>query len=104
MHQGRVVLRTKGNGQLLEVIATIYGLQVAKNMLAVDFGDDEFHISGYISKLDLTRSNKSYMMVLVNHRVVKNQLATDAINQVYRPYLASDRFPIAFINIEIDPF
>lgn len=104
MHQGRIVLKTKGNGQLLEVIATIYGLQVAKNMMAVDFGDDEFHITGYLSKLDLTRSNKSYIMILVNHRVVKNQLATDAINQVYRPYLASDRFPMAFINIEIDPF
>lgn len=103
-HQGHEVFRSKGNNQLLEVIATIYNLQTAKNMIPVDFGDDEFHISGFISKIGLSRASKNYMMVMVNHRVVKNYLTTDTINQVYRPYLASDRYPMAVLNIEIDPF
>lgn len=103
-HQSRLVFKTNGNGNLLEVIATIYGLQVAKNMIEVKFGDDEFSVSGYISKIDLTRSSKNYMMTLVNHRVVRNTLTLDIINEVYRPYLAPDRYPIAFVNIDVDPF
>ena len=31
-------------------------------------------------------------------------MSVDAINQAYRDYLSHDRFPIAFINIEIDPY
>ena len=103
-HQNKLVFKTNGNGNLLEVIATIYGLQVAKNMIEVNFGDDEFEVSGYISKIDLTRSSKNYMMTLVNHRVVKNTLTLDVINEVYRPYLAYDRYPLAFVNINVDPF
>lgn len=103
-HQSKLVLKTKGNGHLLEVIATIYGLAVAKNMMAIDFRDEEFHVSGYISKLDLTRSNKNYMLSMVNHRVVKNQIALETLISAYRPYLANDRYPIAFLNIDIDPF
>lgn len=103
-HQSRLVFKTNGNGNLLEVIATIYGLQVAKNMIEVQFGDDEFEISGYISKIDLSRSSKNYMMTLVNHRVVRNTLTLDIINEVYRPYLAPDRYPLAFVNIDVDPF
>jgi DNA mismatch repair protein MutL len=103
-HQDRLVFKTNGNGKLLEVIATIYGLQVAKNMIEVKFGDEEFEVSGYISKIDLSRSSKNYMMTLVNHRVVRNALTIDTINEVYRTYLAPDRYPLAFVNINVDPF
>lgn len=103
-HQNREVFKTNGNGKLLEVIATIYGLQAAKSMIAVDFGDDEFHISGYISKIELSRASKNYMMTLVNHRVVRNTLTLDALTESYRPYLMPDRYPVACINIDIDPF
>lgn len=103
-HQNRLVFQTNGHGQLLEVLANIYGLQVAKSMLAIDFGDEEFHISGYISKIDLSRASKNYMMTLVNHRVVRNALTLDTLNAAYRPYLAPDRYPIACLNIDVDPF
>lgn len=103
-HQDRLVFKTNGNGNLLEVMGTIYGLQAAKNMIPVDFGDEEFHVTGYISKIELSRSSKNYMMSLVNHRVVKNTLTLDTINQAYRPYLMPDRYPVACINIDVDPF
>lgn len=103
-HQDRMMFKTNGNGNLLEVMGTIYGLQAAKNMIPVDFGDEEFHVTGYISKIELSRSSKNYMMSLVNHRVVKNSLTLDTINQAYRPYLMPDRYPVACINIDVDPF
>lgn len=104
VHNKKVIYKTNGNGKLLEVIANIYGLQVAKNMLPVSFGDDEFQISGYISKIDTTRANKRHMITMVNHRVVRNKISVDCMNQAYRKYLADNRFPIAVINIEIDPY
>lgn len=103
-HQNRLVFKTSGNGQLIEVIGHIYGLQVAKNMIKVEFADDEFTIHGYISKIDTSRASKANIITLINHRVVRNLMTIDAINQAYRDYLASDRFPIAFINIDIDPY
>ena len=104
VHNGRTIYKTNGNGNLLEVISNVYGLSVAKNMIAVDFEDDEFHVTGYISKIDVNRASKNHIVTMVNSRIVKNKITVDSINNAYRRYLADKRFPIAVINIEIDPF
>jgi len=103
-HQSKLVFKSNGNNNLLEVIHNIYGLGVAKQLINVDFSNDEFHISGYISKIELSRSNKNYMNILVNHRVIRNSLVVDTIDAVYRNYLFPNRHPMVFINIEIEPF
>ena len=104
MHNGKVTYKTNGNGQLLEVIHQIYGLSVVKNMLNLKVENDEFEVEGYIGKIEINRASKNHIVTLVNHRIVKNQVAIDAINQAYRKYLADNRYPIAIINIEIDPY
>lgn len=104
MHNGKVTYKTNGNGQLLEVIHQIYGLSVVKNMLNLKVENDEFEVEGYIGKIEINRASKNHIVTLVNHRIVKNQIAIDAINQAYRKYLADNRYPIAIINIEIDPY
>ena len=104
MHNGKVTYKTNGNGQLLEVIHQIYGLSVVKNMLNLKVENDEFEVEGYIGKIEINRASKNHIVTLVNHRIVKNQIAIDAINQAYRKYLADNRHPIAIINIEIDPY
>lgn len=104
MHNGKVTYKTNGNGQLLEVIHQIYGLSVVKNMLNLKVENDEFEVEGYIGKIEINRASKNHIVTLVNHRIVKNQIAIEAINQAYRKYLADNRYPIAIINIEIDPY
>lgn len=104
VHNGRMIYKTNGNGNLLEVISNVYGLNVAKNMIVVDFEDDEFHVTGYISKIDINRASKNHIVTMVNSRIVKNKITVDSINNAYRRYLADKRFPIAIVNIEIDPF
>ena len=104
MHNGKVTYKTNANGQLLEVIHQIYGLSVVKNMLNLKVENDEFEVEGYIGKIEINRASKNHIVTLVNHRIVKNQIAIDAINQAYRKYLADNRYPIAIINIEIDPY
>lgn len=104
VHNNKNIYKTNGNGNLLEVISNIYGLNVAKNMIPINFEDDEFKVTGYISKIDINRASKNHIITMVNSRVVKNKITMDSINDAYRRYLAERRFPIAIINIEIDPF
>ena len=40
----------------------------------------------------------------MNHRYVKNAMSIDAINNAYRAYLADNRYPIAVVNIGVDPY
>ena len=104
LHNKKMIFKTNGNGQLLEVINQLYGLSVTKNMIPVKFEDQEFSISGYIGKIEVNRANKNHIVTMVNHRVVKNQITIDSVNKAYRKYLADNRYPIAVIDIEIDPY
>lgn len=103
-HNERLIFQTNGQGNLLEVIASMYGLTTAKNMIALHKENDEFIIDGYISKIDTNRATKANIITLVNHRYVKNYMSIDAINSAYRAYLADNRYPIAVVNIQVDPY
>ena len=103
-HNNKMIFKTNGKGQLLEVIASIYGIATAKNMISVHFSNDEFEIDGYISKIDTSRASKTNIITLVNHRYVKNAMSIDAIVNVYKQYLLDNRYPIAVININVDPY
>lgn len=103
-HNQKMIFQTNGKGNLLEVIASMYGIATAKNMIPIQIENDEFQINGYISKIDTSRASKANIITLVNHRYVKNAMSIDAINSAYRAYLADNRYPIAVINIEVDPY
>jgi len=103
-HDDREIFRTNGHGNLLEVIASIYGMKVARRMIEVSFGTEEFMVRGYVSKIDTTRASKSHIVTLVNGRYVRHMRTINTINEVYRPYLADKRYPIAVLNIIVDPY
>lgn len=103
-HDGKPVYRTSGNGNIPEIMARLYGVELAKNLIPVHVASDDFTITGYTSKIGHTRASKKDMMIMVNQRVIKNQIAADAIFQAYRKYLDEKRFPIALLNIEVDPY
>jgi DNA mismatch repair protein MutL len=103
-HNGKLIYTTNGSGKLLEVIASIYSIQTAKEMIPINFGNDEFQISGYTSKSTLSRASKNHIITSVNHRYVRHMKTINTINDVYRAYLPERRFPITIINIDVDPY
>lgn len=103
VHNGKELLQTAGNGNLQQVIASVYGLSQAKKMVAVNISDNDFAISGYVSLPELTRSNRSYISILINGRFVKNYNLSKAIVKGYGSKLMVGRFPIAVLQISMDP-
>lgn len=97
------IINTDGSGNLLKVIRSIYGLDVAKKMLPISNENDDYSISGYISLPELNRSNRNHMTVLVNGRVIKNQMLNKVINDAYSSFKEDTRYPIVVIKIETDP-
>ncbi|MFK5675988.1 DNA mismatch repair endonuclease MutL [Ligilactobacillus sp. LYQ60] len=103
VNNGRTLLQTAGNGKMQQVISAVYGVRVAREMLAVDQQDLDFHVTGYIAKPTMTRAAKKYMTTLINGRTVINPVLRAAIQEGYGTKLMVGRFPIAVINIQLDP-
>ncbi len=98
----KTVLQTYGNHRLLEVIHNIYKEDIAKSMIDVFANNGYFQLSGLISKLNVTRSSRSHITIIVNGRVVKNSKLTQAIVEGYQERMMAGRYPIAIINIAVD--
>lgn len=97
------LLNTDGRGNLLKVIKSIYGLDVAKKMLPINVSNDDYDVSGYISLPEVNRSSRNHMTVLVNGRVIRNQILGRVINDSYSSFKEDTRYPIVVLNIKTDP-
>ncbi|KXT85138.1 DNA mismatch repair protein MutL [Streptococcus sp. DD11] len=104
LNDGRELTRTAGSGSLRQAIAGIYGLATAKKMIEIAASDLDFEVTGYVSLPELTRANRNYITILINGRYIKNFLLNRAILDGYGSKLMVGRFPLAVINIQIDPY
>lgn len=105
------VLQTSGDGDRRAILATLYGVDVARQMLEVLAEEDgsstgpgqAMCLTGYISPASLTRSNRKEITFFINGRWVSDTPLTQAIIQSYHTLLMVGRFPLTALFIEIDP-
>lgn len=102
-HNGKKVFSSNGKGDLLQVIASIYGVSVAKKMLYIENESLDFKIKGYICKPEVTRASRQYVSTFINQRFIRNYPLTKAIQTGYHTLLPIGRFPIVVLDVRMDP-
>ena len=100
---GKTILKTNGSGRTNEVMAEIYGMKIAKDLVHVTGDTSDYHLDAYFAKPEHSRSNKHYISIFINGRYIKNFLLNKAILEGYHTLLMVGRYPICYINIEMDP-
>ena len=103
INDNKEILKTSGSGDLYKTIHEIFGLVTTKNMIKIEAENYDYSISGYISNLNISKSNRKNMITLVNGRVVTNNSVNKTIKDAYHRVLADNKYPIVVINIETDP-
>lgn len=96
-------LQTSGDGDRRAIMAALYGVDVARQMLEVFSEEEQLKLSGYISPAALTRSNRREITFFINGRWVSDTPLTQALLQAYHTLLMVGRFPLAALFLEIDP-
>ncbi|MDQ0491886.1 DNA mismatch repair endonuclease MutL [Paenibacillus brasilensis] len=102
-HNGNTLLQTLGNGDLLQVIAAIYGTSAAKSMLLLEGESLDYRISGFVSRPEWTRSNRNAISTVVNGRFVRSYGLNQALLKAYHTLLPINRYPLAVIQLEMHP-
>ncbi|MDD2258939.1 MAG: DNA mismatch repair endonuclease MutL [Bacilli bacterium] len=98
----KILLHSYGNNNLLAAINNIYGPNISKSMIDFFGNNGLFQITGYISKINETRSSKNNMTIIVNGRTIRNNKILNAIVEGYQGYLMIGKYPIAVIAITVD--
>jgi len=99
----QATLQTAGDGDRRAILAALYGVEVAKQMLEVMDAEDGLSLTGFISPTSLTRSNRKEITFFVNGRWVQEFSLTAALLQAYHTLLMVGRYPLTALFLEIAP-
>lgn len=99
----QATLQTAGDGDRRAILAALYGVDVAKQMLEVMAQEEDLSLSGFISPTSLTRSNRKEITFFVNGRWVQEISLTSALLQAYHTLLMVGRYPLTALFLEIAP-
>jgi DNA mismatch repair protein MutL len=102
-HDGKILLRTNGNGDLAQVLAAIYGYRTAKASLSFSEESLDFKVYGRLVKPEITRAGRQYVYLFINGRFIRHYGLFNAVLRGYHTLLPIGRYPIAVIHIETDP-
>lgn len=98
-----IVLQTSGDGDRRTILAALYGVDVAKQLLEIQSEEEGFKLTGFISPTSLTRSNRKEITFFINGRWVHDVSLNTALLQAYHTLLMVGRYPLTALFLEIPP-
>lgn len=101
-------LLTPGTGSLKNDIFAVYGKDIVDKLIPVQgkipLSDNSFmEITGFISRPQLTRANRSYENFFINGRYIRSSLLEKGIDEAYKDYIVPGTFPAVVLHLSMDP-
>ncbi|MBR2615776.1 MAG: DNA mismatch repair endonuclease MutL [Clostridia bacterium] len=101
--EGVVKLQTVGNGKLIDCIWSVYGKEFASSLVPIEAKEGPFTLRGFITRPEHSRNNHSYQSFYINSRFVKSRTMQFALEDAYKSFVKSEKFPGCVIFLELNP-
>ncbi len=95
-------LHTSGNRNLKDIIYSIYGRDIALNLLPVDASMEAVSVHGLIGNPVICRGNRAYENYYINGRYIRSEVISRAIEEAYQSFLMQHKYPFTVLHIQID--
>ncbi len=99
---GQNKLYTMGNGKVKDLIYTIFGREMASNVIPVSFQKDGISVEGFLGKPVIARGNRGFENYFINGRYVRSSLIYKAIEMAYKPFMMQHRYPFTVLYMTLD--
>ena len=108
--EGRTVFATLGSGDLRGVVASIFGAEVAREMLVLlderegsEANLGVVGLAGMVGSPDLHRATRNGLFFTVNRRPIDSRQFTFSVEDAYATQIPVGRHPVAVIDITVPP-
>ncbi len=96
------VISTPGDGDLKNAVRSLYGKNVANDLLDVSLEDAKIKIDGFISRPTLLKGTRGWQTFFVNGRSIGSKMLSKAMDHAYQSQIPKSGFPFAVLNIKLD--
>ncbi|UCD43161.1 MAG: DNA mismatch repair endonuclease MutL [Chloroflexota bacterium] len=101
--EDRFTVQTSGSGDRREVLASLYSVKLAQQMLEVLAEYEQLTITGFTSAITFTRSNRREITLFINGRWIQDTALVTAVVQAYHTFLMVGRYPQSALFLELPP-
>lgn len=102
IHNGQNKLYTMGNGKVRDLIYTIFGREMAANVIPVSFQKEGLSVTGFLGKPVIARGNRGFENYFINGRYVRSSIIYKAIEMAYKPFMMQHRYPFTVLYITME--
>ena len=81
---GKQVFQSNGNGNIRDLVYTLYGKDTSDNLIDVDYKEDKIHITGVIGNTLMARDSRKDQILFLNKRNIRNQVLTSSADQAFK--------------------
>jgi DNA mismatch repair protein MutL len=103
LHNEAALLDTRGTGDLREVLAAVFGADVARDLLPVELSIPGLRISGFTSTPRVLRATRAQQFLFVNRRYVRSRSLGHALTSAYGMLLPAGRQPLSVLSYDLAP-
>ena len=103
INTGKTTISTNGNGDIKSVVYSIFGKEIAEEIIPIEYEYEYIKVKGVIGKPAIARSNRANQMFFINERYVKDKTLTAAAEQAYKGMIPIGKFAFLILNLEMTP-
>ncbi len=101
INDGKTVFQTNGSGNIRDIIYLLYGKEIEKNLLDVNYESDNIKVTGVIGNTTIARENRKSQILFLNNRNIKNQMLTNSADQAFKGATGIGKYGFFILNLEM---
>lgn len=101
VHNGRQLLNCPAVSTLEERVYQLYGRQLLDGLMAVDYEEGGYRLSGLSSRPFAGRADRQHQLFFVNRRPIKDRVLGAALTQAYLGMLDRQKSPECFLFLDL---
>ncbi len=99
----RVTQRLPADQGRLERIASVFGAELAEDLIRIERNERGLDIQGYAAPPAKSKATTAGQYVFVNGRYIRDRVLNYAVREAYRGLMEHNRFPIVYLFLTLDP-
>lgn len=103
LHDGHELIAYPGSSDPRQALAAVFGRDVAREMVPLNYESPALCVRGYVSKPSVTKATRSAQAFFVNGRHVRSRTVQHAFDSAFSRLMTTDRHPVVALFVEIAP-
>lgn len=101
INEGKTVFQSSGNGNIEDIVYSIYGKDIKENIVKVNYEEDNIKVTGVIGNTTIARDTRKDQIIFLNRRNIKNQILTNSADQAFKGSTGIGKYGFFILNLEM---